>query len=269
MKSKLILPLPTEVYRPKIRNHFHFSSKYMEMTQGLVYSELICRALHCSAGLLTVVQSLSCVWLFVTPWTVARQAPLSMRFSRQEYWSGLPFPSPGDLHDPGIELACPTLPADSLQSEPQGKPINILEKGNRFKEFNESWKITKITRGEIIKWSVPAKPDGLPIATIILNGIYKKSSPKKCIYHVSLIWFQYNSLWYLVLSYLLQPCFPCKSQENKLLKNHWQSSIRKMNENVEKQAETIRTIFVRNLENCRKLITNKQMLNLGKGNTKW
>ena len=49
------------------------------------------------------VKSLSRVRLFVTPWTVAHQAPLSMGFSRQEYWSGLPFPSPGDLPDPGIE----------------------------------------------------------------------------------------------------------------------------------------------------------------------
>ena len=51
---------------------------------------------------LVVVQSLSRVWLFVTPWTVACQAPLSMVFARQEYWSGLPFPTPGDLPDPGI-----------------------------------------------------------------------------------------------------------------------------------------------------------------------
>ena len=55
------------------------------------------------------VKSLSCVWLFVTPWTVAHQAPLSMGFSRQEYWSGLPFPSPGDLPDPGIETGSPAL----------------------------------------------------------------------------------------------------------------------------------------------------------------
>ena len=48
-------------------------------------------------------QSLSRVRLFVTPWTVARQAPLSMGFSRQEYWSGLPLPSPGDLPDPGLK----------------------------------------------------------------------------------------------------------------------------------------------------------------------
>ena len=49
------------------------------------------------------MKSLSCVRLFVTPWTVAHQVPLSMGFSRQGYWSGLPFPSPGDLPDPGIE----------------------------------------------------------------------------------------------------------------------------------------------------------------------
>ena len=49
---------------------------------------------------------LSCVRLSVTPGTVAQQAPLSMEFSRQEYWSGLPFPSPGDLPDPGTEPAC-------------------------------------------------------------------------------------------------------------------------------------------------------------------
>ena len=51
------------------------------------------------------------VQLFQTPWTVAYQAPLSMQFSRQEYWSGLPFPSPGDLPDPGIKLASLVSPA--------------------------------------------------------------------------------------------------------------------------------------------------------------
>ena len=60
---------------------------------------------------------------FVTPWTVAWQVPLSKRFSRQEYWRGLPFPSPGDFHDPGIEPGSPTLQADSLLSEAPGKPL--------------------------------------------------------------------------------------------------------------------------------------------------
>ena len=65
---------------------------------------------------------LSRVRLFVIPWSVAYQAPLSVEFSWQKYWSGLPFPSPGDLSDPGIELRSPTLQADALPSEPPAKP---------------------------------------------------------------------------------------------------------------------------------------------------
>ena len=61
--------------------------------------------------------------LFATRWAIACQAPLSKEFSRQEYWSVLPFPSPGDLLDPGIEPESLTLQADSLPSEPPGKPI--------------------------------------------------------------------------------------------------------------------------------------------------
>ena len=68
------------------------------------------------------VKLLSRVWLFVTLWTVAHQAPQSMEFSRQEYWSGSPFPSPGDLPIPGIEPGSPALQADALPSEPSGKP---------------------------------------------------------------------------------------------------------------------------------------------------
>ena len=69
------------------------------------------------------VKSLSRVQLFATPWTVAHQAPQSMGFSRQEYWSGLPFPSPGDLPNQGIEPRSPVLQADALTSEP---PAQIL-----------------------------------------------------------------------------------------------------------------------------------------------
>ena len=68
---------------------------------------------------------LSHLWLFVTPWTVAHQAPPSMGFSRQEYWSGLLFPTPGDLLDPGIELVSPALEADSLPLGHQRSPIYI------------------------------------------------------------------------------------------------------------------------------------------------
>ena len=68
-----------------------------------------------------VLVSQSCSTL-VTPWAVARQAPLSMEFSRQEYWSGLSFPSPEDLHDTRIEPWSPALQADSLLSASPGKP---------------------------------------------------------------------------------------------------------------------------------------------------
>ena len=68
------------------------------------------------------MKSLSRVQLFGTPWTVAYQAPPSMGFSRQEYWSGLPFSSPGDLPDPGIKLGSPAFQTDTLTSEPPGKP---------------------------------------------------------------------------------------------------------------------------------------------------
>ena len=70
--------------------------------------------------------SLSRVRLFATPWTVAYQASPSMGFSRQEYWSGVPSPSPGDLPDPGIEPGSPALEADALTSEPPGKPFVVL-----------------------------------------------------------------------------------------------------------------------------------------------
>ena len=102
---------------------------------------LLIRAAHLASGFLRVmaiftqplwgswkwkvkVKSLSRVRLFATPWTVPYQAPQSMEFSRQEYWSGLPFPSPEDLPNPGIEPRSPALQADALPSEPPGKPYN-------------------------------------------------------------------------------------------------------------------------------------------------
>ena len=69
----------------------------------------------------TVKMLVAQLCLFVIPWTAARQAPLSMGFSRQEHWSELPYPPPGDLPDPGIEPRSPALQADSLPSEPPGK----------------------------------------------------------------------------------------------------------------------------------------------------
>ena len=78
------------------------------------------------------MNSISGVRLFANPWTVAYQGPPSMGFSRQEYWSGLPFPSPGDLPNPGIEPRSPALQADALPSEPPGNwEVLKLSSGHR------------------------------------------------------------------------------------------------------------------------------------------
>ena len=76
-------------------------------------------------------QSFSRVWLSATPWTIPHQAPLSMGFSRQEYWSGLPFPSPEDRPSPAIEPGSPTSPAladEFFTTKPPGKPLEWLSK---------------------------------------------------------------------------------------------------------------------------------------------
>ena len=91
----------------------------IEFSKGcVIYGDIVVRANGwCGGGLVTV----SCPTV-ATPWTKACQAPLSMGFSRQDYWSGLPFPSPGDLPDPVIKPGSPTPWTDSLPSEP---PIGV------------------------------------------------------------------------------------------------------------------------------------------------
>ena len=76
---------------------------------------------------------LSRVRLFAIPWIVVYQASLSMGFSRQGYWSGLPFPSPGDLPDPGIKPRSPALQADTLPSEPPGKTRTSVQADEKFR----------------------------------------------------------------------------------------------------------------------------------------
>ena len=82
------------------------------------------RAAAYSAFSVHSAQSLSCAQLFAIPWTVAHQAPLSMGFPRREYWSGLPFPSPWDLPNPGIEPASPALGGRFFTTEPSGEPLS-------------------------------------------------------------------------------------------------------------------------------------------------
>ena len=96
--------------------NFHRKSLYFEI------SSLELTHLSCIITILYHAYSLSHIWLFVTLGTVARQAPLSMGFSRQEYRSGLPYSPPRNLSNPGTEPRSPTLQVDSLPSEPSEKP---------------------------------------------------------------------------------------------------------------------------------------------------
>ena len=113
----------TQTFRPQ-----HYTV-HVTCTFSVVFSIFTVRSLapltldHLNCLKWSEVKLLSRVQLFATPWTVAHQAPLSMGFSRQEYWSGLPFPSPGDLPDPGIEPRSPALQAGTLTSEPPGSLI--------------------------------------------------------------------------------------------------------------------------------------------------
>ena len=89
--------------------------------EPIIQSEVSQKEKHqYSMLLLLLLSRFSRVRLFATPWTVAYQAPPSMGFSWQEYWSGLPFPSPGDLPNPGIEPGSPAFQADTLTSELPG-----------------------------------------------------------------------------------------------------------------------------------------------------
>ena len=101
----------------------------------------------------TEVKSLSCVRLFATPWTVAYQVPLSMGFSRQEYWSGLPYPSPEDLPNPGIEPGSPSLQADALPPGPPGKSKVQCLSGHSFSAFLDGSSFKSVTKSSPWDWS--------------------------------------------------------------------------------------------------------------------
>ena len=100
----------------------------------------------------------------VTPRTVVHQAPLSMGFSRQEQWSGLPFPSPGDLPDPGIEPGSPALQADSLPSELSGEPTHT--RGVRTQKLQEGTEMQHETlvqaKGDVLGLNLTFASCGLP-----------------------------------------------------------------------------------------------------------
>ena len=106
-------------------------------------------------------QLLGHVWLFVIPRTIAHQPPLSMEFSRQEYWNGLPVLYPGDLPNPGIKPRSLALQADSLPSEPQAKPIILpiipyCSSGN-----NLDWQNISNLTLPLPPWSVTTPPSAV------------------------------------------------------------------------------------------------------------
>ena len=131
------------------------------------------------------VKSLSCVRLFATPWIVAHQAPLSMGFSRQEYWSGLPFPSPGDLPDPGMEPVSAAhllhWQVDSLPLSQQGSPyIHLQNPGSdsctreqlyTVLGWQDSLEEGMVTYSSIPAWRIPWTEDPGRLQSIALHRV--------------------------------------------------------------------------------------------------
>jgi len=111
------MPLPYPLQSPftQVKPHSIIPLPFFSFIAYIWNLKIYC--LFCACA-----QLLSHIWLFVTPWTLAYQAPLSMGFSRQEYWSRLPFPPPGDLPNPGTERAFPALAGGFFTTEPPGEP---------------------------------------------------------------------------------------------------------------------------------------------------
>ena len=113
--TSALLQLPSLLWFLSLKYFYLHGNKFFKVK--LVFCVCVC----------VCVKLLSCVWLFVIPWSVAYQAPPSMEFSRQEYWIGLPFPSLGDLPDLWIEPRSPALQADVSPSEPPGKALYFIQ----------------------------------------------------------------------------------------------------------------------------------------------
>ena len=128
--------------------------------------------------------------ILTTPWTVAHQAPLSMGFSRQESWSGLPFPSPGDLPNRGIEPRSPALQADFLLSELQGKPLqkshsimsSSLWPHRLYSSWNSPGQNTGLGNLSLLQGIFPSQGSNpsLPYCRRILYQLSHKGSPSSC-----------------------------------------------------------------------------------------
>ena len=120
------------------------------------YREIVSKIHTYTHTCVCVLSCFSCVQLFVTPWTVAHQAPLSLGFSRQEHWSGLPCPPPGDLPDPGTEPASLMSPALQVRSSPlvpPGKPYTHIPKCKHVyteMEWAQEWEKEKFNNPYVL-----------------------------------------------------------------------------------------------------------------------
>ena len=149
---------------------------HYNLTLWIKYTKIICSRILIRAFMIMKVKSLSRVWLFANPWTLAHQAPPSMGFSRQEYWSGLPFPFPGDLPDPGIEPRSPALDADALTSEDSVNFQKILQ--------------TKQAPGVLHSWCTGK----MPPSTLLAPAVLPVLTEPQCLLPLSTGWFSPASL---------------------------------------------------------------------------
>ena len=136
------------------------------------------------------------------PWTVTHQAPLCMGFPRQEYWSGLPFPSPGDLPDPGIESRSPALLEDSLLSESLGKPGVLVPEFMKFPlkkvqimSFHPLINKLSLGRGSEFLESNQAKGSGLYVTFYIIFFLSSVVAGQISHCHYCVLLFNLSSTW--------------------------------------------------------------------------
>ena len=144
------------------------------------------------------VKLLRHVWLFATPWSLAYQAPLSMGFSRQEYWSGLPFPSPGDLPNPRTEAGSPALQADALPSELPEKASNTVTSSMK------TLKMVPVKKNVSSDWRAICFIIYFLVEIVLLLSLLELIHPS--IYYWSIIFLQYCVLGaqhsYLIFLYI-------------------------------------------------------------------
>ena len=159
-----------------------------------------------------------------TPWTAAHQAPLSMRFPRQEYWSGLPFPSPGNLPNPGIKPASPAMAGGLFTTEPPGKPSEILNEVKWYTFFFYYFTIlhwfchtSRRIRHGCTRVPHPESPSLLPPHTIPLGRL---SAPalSTLSHALNLDWQSVSHMIiYMFQCYSFKSSHPCLLPESKRL----------------------------------------------------